>query len=228
MPAPPRPPAAVLFDLDGTLADTAPEFERVINRMCSARGMPPVGASFRTTVSGGARSMVLDTFGSEPPADQYDALRAEFLDLYEQTLGEQTELFPGMTALLAALRAAAIPWGVVTNKPARFTGPLLERLGIAADCASVVCPEQVQATKPDPEGLLLACREIGCDPARTVYVGDHGRDIEAGRNAGMYTVAVRYGYIPLGERAEDWRADAIVDGVPEMHELLIGGNGADV
>lgn len=228
MRAPPSPPGAVLFDLDGTLADTAPEFETIVNRMCEERGMAAVGDSFRTTVSGGARAMVIDTFGTALPEAEFQALREEFLALYAATLGSDTRLFPGMEPLLLRLGEAGIPWGVVTNKPARFTHPLLESLGVAARCASTVCPDDVQATKPDPEGLLLACREIGCDPSSAVYVGDHGRDIEAGRNAGMYTVAVRYGYIPDGEHPEDWQADQVVDTPEEIADLLLGDGGDHV
>ncbi len=165
--------------------------------------------------------MVLDTFGSEPSSEEFDALRNEFLTRYGETLGTQTTLFPGMNSLLAQLQARNIAWGIVTNKPERFTTPLLRSLGVDAHCAAVICPEHVQTTKPDPEGLLKACAHIGCAPEQAVYVGDHGRDIAAGRNAGMFTVAVRYGYIPLGEQPEDWQADAVVEDVDAMVALLM-------
>ncbi len=216
----PVPPGALLFDLDGTLADTAPEFERIVNAMRTARGQAPVTDRFRTAVSGGARSMLLETFGHELPAARFDALIAEFLERYRADLGSHTRLFPGMHALLKQCASAGIPWGVVTNKPERFSIPLLETLGIADACACCICPEQVTVRKPDPEGLHLACRQLKCRPEDSVYVGDHVRDIEAGRNAGLFTIAVRYGYIPHGERVEDWHADRAVDTASDIGRLI--------
>lgn len=214
-------PSAVLFDLDGTLIDTAPDFIRCLNLLREQSGLPALPPeTIRRSVSNGARAMVRIGFGLEPDDDDYLQRHTAFLDLYEQNIAVETRLFEGMPALLDTLETRAIPWGVVTNKPARFATPLMEALGLAERCSALVCPDHVAERKPHPESLLLASRQIDADPAKAVYVGDHERDIQAGRNAGMRTIAVRYGYIEQPETIDLWQADQIADTVADLANLL--------
>lgn len=214
-------PSTVLFDLDGTLIDTAPDFIRCLNLLRVQHGLaalPP--EQIRRSVSNGARAMIRVGFGLEPDDADYPERHSAFLDLYEAGLAEETRLFPGMNPLLKDLEARGIPWGIVTNKPERFTAPLLEALDLTRRCAVVVCPDHVEQRKPHPESLLLACNLAGADPARAIYVGDHERDIQAGRNAGMATIAVRYGYIEQPGTVDLWQADRIADTVNDLVKLL--------
>ncbi|MFW5824825.1 MAG: HAD-IA family hydrolase [Marinobacter sp.] len=222
MPRPlPRPPSAVLFDLDGTLIDTAPDFIRCLNHLRLERQLAPLPADgIRPHVSDGARAMIRLGFGLEPDDPGYREHHARFLDLYEAGICEQAGLFTGMDRLLNALESARVPWGIVTNKPARFAEPLLTALALQSRCSALICPDHVSERKPHPEGLQLACQRMGAAPDRGIYVGDHARDIEAGRNAGMVTVAVRYGYIVNPEEVDLWHADHTVDTVDELVKLL--------
>jgi len=214
-------PSTVLFDLDGTLIDTAPDFIRCLNELRQQHGLSALPADrIRRSVSNGARAMVRVGFGLEPEHPDYLAKHTAFLDLYEAGVAVETRLFEGMDALLQSLEQRGIPWGIVTNKPVRFAAPLVQALGLAERCASLVCPDHVTDRKPHPEALFLACKQIGADPARAVYVGDHERDIEAGRNACMKTIAVRYGYIEEPETVDLWQADIIADTVNDLAKLL--------
>lgn len=216
------PPQAVLFDLDGTLVDTAPDFVRVLNAVRLRHDRPALPYdTVRAVVSAGARAMVQTGFPEYgPESPEFLALRNEFLDLYARELAVESRLFDGMAALLAALEGRNIPWGIVTNKPRIYSEPLLAGLALDRRCAVLVCPDDVSRTKPDPEPMLLACRQLAVAPSRTVYVGDHVRDIEAGRNAGMPTVAAAWGYIAPGESADDWEADFRADRVADLGRLL--------
>lgn len=214
-------PSAVLFDLDGTLIDTAPDFIRCLNLLRKQHGLPPLPAEqIRQSVSNGARAMIRVGFGLEPEHPDYLARHTEFLDLYEAGVAVETTLFEGMEQILQTLESRHIPWGIVTNKPVRFAAPLVKALALSERCAAVVCPDHVAQRKPHPEALFLACRQIGAEPTRAVYVGDHERDIEAGRNAGMKTIAVRYGYIEQPETVDLWQADIIADTISDLAKLL--------
>lgn len=214
-------PSTVLFDLDGTLIDTAPDFILCLNQLRQQHGLPNLPADdIRPSVSNGARAMIRVGFGLEPEHPDYLARHTAFLDLYEAGVAIETRLFEGMDTLLQSLEARNIPWGIVTNKPARFASPLIQALGLAERCASLICPDHVAQRKPDPEPLFLACQQIGADPARAIYVGDHERDIEAGRNAGMKTIAVRYGYIEAPEAVDLWQADIVANTVTDLAKLL--------
>lgn len=214
-------PSTVLFDLDGTLIDTAPDFILCLNQLRQQHGLPNLPADdIRPSVSNGARAMIRVGFGLEPEHPDYLARHTAFLDLYEAGVAIETRLFEGMDTLLQSLEARNIPWGIVTNKPARFASPLIQALGLAERCASLICPDHVTQRKPDPEPLFLACQQIGADPARAIYVGDHERDIEAGRNAGMKTIAVRYGYIEAPEAVDLWQADIVANTVTDLAKLL--------
>lgn len=214
-------PSVVLFDLDGTLIDTAPDFIRCLNQLREQHGLAPLPPEqIRRSVSNGARAMIRVGFGLEPEHPEYTEKHTAFLDLYEAGVAVETTLFEGMEELLRSLEERDIPWGIVTNKPVRFAAPLVEALGLAQRCAAVVCPDHVAQRKPHPEALFLACTQIGAQPQTAIYVGDHERDIEAGRNAGMRTIAVRYGYIEKPETVDLWQADLIADTVSDLAKLL--------
>ncbi len=212
---------AVLFDLDGTLLDTAADFTRVLNDLLTEHQRPLQGyQAVRECVSSGARAVVSLGFNLDPDSEEFAALLNEFLDRYAASLSEQTTLFPGMDQQLRNLEERGIAWGIVTNKPSRFTEPLLRQLQLDKRCATTICPDHVSNRKPHPEPIYLACKQLDIRPADAVYVGDHRRDIDAGRNAGMKTIACRYGYISAGEDIADWRADAIIDHAEQLDAAL--------
>lgn len=211
---------AVFFDLDGTLVDTAQDFERAINGLLRAEKLPTVAYErIRNQVSNGARALTALAFGLTPDDAGFDARLAQLLDAYENAISAQSQLFEGMDQVLASLRQQGIPWGVVTNKPERFTTPIMAALGLDDACA-IICPDHVKARKPDPEGLLLAAAKAGAKPARCLYVGDHERDIAAGRNAGMATAAACYGYIEAGDDPANWQADFSLDSALDLLPLI--------
>lgn len=212
---------AVLFDLDGTLVDTAPEFVAVVNQLLQENSRPPLPAQvIRNCVSNGSRALVSLAFGIPENDAAFDALRLRLLELYEQGLGTHSILFPGMENLLATLARDNIRWGVVTNKPSRYTLPLLERMGLAPSNAAIVCPDDVTQSKPHPEPMYLAAKKLERLPARTVYVGDHLRDIQAGRNAGMRTIAALYGYIDADDDPAAWGADFSVASAHDIYPIV--------
>lgn len=215
---------AVLFDLDGTLIDTAADFIRILQDMCREKGCDIVSADLiRTQVSEGARAMVKLVYPELDVEDpEFLAHRQRFLDLYGADIAVDTDLFDGMQPLLAELESQNIPWGIVTNKPRWLSESLLQALNLTERCAVLVCPEDVSKTKPDPEPMYLAAKQISIDPAQCIYVGDHPRDIDAGRSAGMYTVLAAYGYLPLQYKDDltAWRADCIVNSVHELHDAV--------
>ena len=208
-------PAAVLFDLDGTLVDTAPDFVRVLNDLRLKYGRPALAYdAIRVAVSAGARAMIQVGFPEYAiDSPEFAALRQEFLDNYSQGLAQESRLFSGMEDLLTALENRNIPWGIVTNKPRIYSVPLLAGLALNERCQVLVCPDDVSQTKPHPEPMYLACNTLRVLPEHTIYVGDHIRDIQAGNNAGMKTIAVGFGYIPSHENINDWQADYCVDTV---------------
>lgn len=211
---------AVLFDLDGTFADTAPDLGYALNRMRADRGMPPLPIeAMRPVTSLGARGLLGVGFNIAPEHPGYDSMRDEFLQLYEQNLCRSTSLFPGTPELIDAIEARDLRWGIVTNKAERFARPLLEQLHFAHRAACIIGGDTTGKIKPHPEPLLAACRIIAIAPRSCVYVGDDRRDIEAGRAAGMKTVAVRYGYLN-GSAPDTWEADAIIDRPQDLLQHL--------
>lgn len=212
---------AVLFDMDGTLLDTAPDFIAICQAMLAERGFPAVPDKLiRDEISGGAKAMVAATFAMSPSADGFEALRLEFLERYQQDCAVHSKLFDGMAELLADIEKANLIWGVVTNKPVRFAQPIMEQLGLSERSALLICPDHVTHSKPDPEPLTLACKMLDLDPASVLFVGDDLRDIESGRDAGTRTAAVRYGYIHPNDNPDHWGADVVVDHPLELRKVL--------
>jgi 2-phosphoglycolate phosphatase len=208
---------AVLFDLDGTLADTAPDMARTVNLMRVKRGLPPVALDLvRPHVSSGARGMIASAFGIGSEHPDYPAMREEFLDLYGDNLCIDTRLFPGMDELLGSLEARQIAWGVVTNKFERFARPVMDGLGLGSRAAVIVGGDTCPRAKPFPDPLLFAAAAIGVAPMRTLYVGDDERDVQAARAAGMPVIVAGYGYLGNGTPAALWGADSIVATVGEI------------
>ncbi|MET1081059.1 MAG: N-acetylmuramic acid 6-phosphate phosphatase MupP [Pseudomonas sp.] len=212
---------AVLFDMDGTLLDTAPDFVAVVQALRAAHALPPVDEQrVRDVVSGGARAMVLAAFDVDPLSAEFEALRLEFLERYQNHCAVETRLFDGMPELLADIEQAHLIWGVVTNKPLRFAEPIMQQLGLAERCAVLICPDHVTRSKPDPEPLILACQRLGLDPASVLFVGDDLRDIESGAAAGTKTAAVTFGYIHPDDNPRHWGADVVVDHPLELRTVL--------
>src|SRR5574341_1601492 len=202
---------AGLFDLDGTLADTAPDLTYALNRARGARGLPPLPlAATRPFASQGARGLIGVGFDLHPGDPAYDALRDEFLSAYAGNLCRETRLFAGIPELLDGLDARALPWGVVTNKAERFTLPLLDLLKVRSRTACVIGGDTTGRIKPHPEPLLAASRALGLVPEACMYVGDDQRDVDAGRAAGMQTAIAMWGYLN-GQAPETWNADRMVE-----------------
>lgn len=216
------PPSIVLFDLDGTLIDSAADFIHVLQEMRRADGLPLLPeVSIRNTVSNGSKALIQLAYGADiPDSEALEQKRQELLDLYLTCAGDRSTLFDGMDGVLRQLEQRDTPWGIVTNKPTRFTDVLLRKLDLMQRCAVSICPDDVKKTKPDPEGLLLACTRTATQPDSAWYVGDHARDIEAGKAAGMRTIAARYGYIDNLNEIADWQADFIIDSPAELPEIL--------
>jgi N-acetyl-D-muramate 6-phosphate phosphatase len=211
----------VLFDLDGTLADTAPDLAGAVNRMLIARSRDPVPLeALRPLASHGARGLIGRAFGLTPADAGYETLRQEFFSEYESALCDDSVLFPTMAETLAALEADDIRWGIVTNKIARFTDPLVRALGLAQRAACVVSGDTTAYTKPHPAPLLHALRQAGRNAPEALYVGDDLRDVQAGRAAGMRTIAAAYGYLGNETPIEHWGADDVIARPTELLALL--------
>ncbi|MCF7981103.1 MAG: HAD-IA family hydrolase [Pseudomonadales bacterium] len=213
--------AAVLFDLDGTLLDTAQDLAQALNHLLTEEGKTPLPfEQIRQVVSNGGNAMVSLGFGTKPDTEEHQSLYQRLLDIYGQQLTNHTAPFPGIVPLLSTLDQFDLPWGVVTNKPSIYSLPIMAQMKFDPPCSALVCADQVSERKPHPESMLRACQLIGCDPKRTLYVGDHQRDIEAGRNAGMITIAALYGYIDTDEDPQSWGADYYIDHPDELTQLL--------
>lgn len=212
-------PRAVLFDLDGTLADTAPDLAGALNRMRSKRGLAPTPYKLlRPVASAGARGLLGTAFGLQPGDEGYEELRIEFLDNYAEALAVESGLFEGISTVLQALAERGLPWGIVTNKAARFTDPLVPRIGLS-EAGCVVSGDTTAHAKPHPEPLLEAARRLSLPPHQCWYVGDDLRDIQAGRAAGMPTIAAAWGYCGNAEPVT-WEANAIAATPAHILELL--------
>jgi phosphoglycolate phosphatase len=209
---------AVLFDFDGTLADTAPDLAGAVNRMRGKRGLAPLeAASVRAYASMGARGLLRIGFGMTPEDPDYSAMRDEFLERYAEAICVETRLFPGMAALLGELERRAVAWGIVTNKATRFTERIVPQLGVAPAC--VVCGDSTPHLKPHPASLLLAASQLALEPRECLYVGDDLRDVQAARAAGMRSAAVAWGYHGTENGGPaTWNADLLLSHPQEILE----------
>ncbi|MFQ5548060.1 MAG: HAD-IA family hydrolase [Woeseia sp.] len=211
---------AVLFDLDGTLIDTAPDMVAVLAELQRAHGLDPLPyETARASVSNGALELIRLAF-PKVEQDQIEALHREYLARYEDSVCMESRLYPDLPELLDDLDARDCPWGIVTNKPQRLTDPLLAGLGLTGRLSCSISGDSLPQRKPDPAPLLLGCKQTGTAPRATVYVGDAARDIEAGRAAGMRTIAAAYGYIVPGDEPASWAPDAIADSPKELAKIL--------
>jgi phosphoglycolate phosphatase len=203
---------AVLFDLDGTLADTAPDLARALNRVRAAQGLEPMAPeTTRSYTSSGARGLLKVGFGLEPGDARYETLKLQFLDFYAAEICVDTRLFEGMAELLDQLDRERLPWGVVTNKAERFTIPVLQGLQLGERAACIVGGDTTARAKPHPDPLLYAAAALQLPPDACLYVGDDLRDVQAAHAAGMRVLAARYGYLGDGGSIESWQADAIIE-----------------
>jgi N-acetyl-D-muramate 6-phosphate phosphatase len=212
---------AVLFDLDGTFADTAPDLARALNRVRAERGLAPLPPeAARPHTSSGARGLLKAGFGVTPDSPDYGDLREKFLDFYEKELCVDTRLFDGIPEIVAKLGARKLLWGIVTNKGKRFTEPLLRLLAVDHLAACAVSGDSTPHTKPHPAPLLLAARLLSLPPEQCLYVGDDLRDAQAARAAGMSFVAAGWGYLGEGGEPGAWGADAVAERPREILDLL--------
>ncbi len=212
---------AVLFDLDGTLIDSAPDLAGAANELRAAHGLPALPyESLRPVVGAGARGMLGVALDIGPQHEKFPALRDDFLRRYELRMTQQTRIFEAVVPVLDALDRGAKPWGIVTNKAERFTHPLVHSLGLRERARAVVAGDTTPHSKPHPAPLLEAARQVGADPSQCLYVGDDARDVQAGRAAGMATAVAAWGYLGMGEPIEAWGAQYIVHCPAELLNLL--------
>ena len=212
---------AVLFDLDGTLIDSAPDLAGAVEDMRAKRGLPALDLSvYRPMAGAGARGMLGVGFGLAPDDPGFATLREEFFQSYERRLTLKTRVFDGVSDVIQRLEQQQLPWGVVTNKASRFTEPLTLAIALFDSASVIISGDSTAYSKPHPEPLLEAARRIGIAPGHCVYVGDDERDIVAGQAAGMNTVAVAYGYLGVQADLHRWGADAVVNYPGQLLQLL--------
>jgi phosphoglycolate phosphatase len=211
----------VFFDLDGTLADTAPDLVAATNQLLVARNIAPKPYELlRPHASAGARGLLEGAFGIGPDHADFAALRDEFFSNYENALLVESKLFDGIGHLLDQMDSAQLPWGIITNKSKRFTNPLTDLMGLSQRAVSTVSGDTTAHSKPHPEPILFAARAASIDPTKSIYVGDDIRDVIAGKAAGMKTVAAAYGYCGCKEPPEAWGADYIINNPLELLQII--------
>jgi len=201
----------ILFDLDGTLVDTAPDLGYALNLQLKKHGKQPLAdAEIRPFASHGSKGLLALGFGIKPDDADFIQMRDEYLNLYETVLTRSPLLFDGMQSTLASIVEKGLSWGIVTNKPGRFTVPLVKSLGLDQEATCVISGDDAPRPKPSPETLLLACKQAQVRPEECIYIGDAERDIQAGRAAGMQTVIAMYGYIDETDKPLTWGADSTI------------------
>lgn len=211
----------VLFDLDGTMVDTAPDLGYALNLQLERHGKPTLtDAEIRPVASHGSRGLIGLGFGITHEDATFLALRDEYLELYDKVFTRSPRLFDGMSDVLDVIEKHKMQWGIVTNKPRRFTQPLVKCLGLDSRAACVVSGDDAVKPKPSPETLLLACSTANVKPANCIYIGDAARDIEAGKAAGMKTVVALFGYLDKSDRPHEWGADAMIKTPKEILALI--------
>lgn len=212
---------AVLFDLDGTLVDSAPDLAGAANELREAHDLPPLPfEALRPMVGSGARGMLDAAFGIRPDDSRFEHLRTEYLGLYERRLLRHTRVFTQMQPVLLSIEQQGLRWGIVTNKVARYAVPLVEGLGLMPRCSVLISGDTTAHAKPHPAPLLEAAHRLSLDVSHCVYVGDDRRDVEAGRGAQMTTLAAAWGYLGRGESAHDWQAQAVLEQPGELLNWL--------
>lgn len=221
----PRRLRAVLFDLDGTLIDTADEFIPAVQQLRSEHGLPPMAAAdIRANVSNGAAALVTAALGTDQAAAEFQQQRERLLELYAQALGTAAKPYPGIIALLKTIAERNLSWGIATNKPREYTEPLLASLALDPPPGSVVCPDDVSERKPHPESLYCNCKALDCAPHEAIYIGDHERDIQAGRRAGMFTIAAGYGYVVADDDPQRWGADLCIMDSRDLEDAIFSAS----
>lgn len=213
--------STILFDLDGTLVDTAPDLGQALNLQLIRHGRPPLAdAAIRPFASHGSRGLIGLGFGITPKDNNFINMRDEYLAIYDTVFTRSPVLLPGIAELLQTIEIKGLKWGIVTNKPRRFTMPLIESMGLHKRAACVVSGDDAPQPKPSPATLLMACEKVGVLPENCIYVGDAERDIQAGKAAGMKAVVALFGYIDVTDKPQDWGADALIEVPSELLEAL--------
>lgn len=211
----------ILFDLDGTLVDTAPDLGHALNIQLSRHGKPTLSdATIRPFASHGSRGLIGLGFGITPADASFLALRDEYLNIYDTVFTRSPVLLQGMAALLQVIESKQLKWGVVTNKPRRFTQPLIKSMGLDLRAACVVSGDDAPQPKPSPGTLLMACEQINVKPENCIYIGDAERDIQAGNAAGMQTAVALFGYIDISDKPQDWGADVMLQKPEDLLDLI--------
>ena len=212
---------AVLFDLDGTFADTAPDLAAALNQVLSEEGKAPLAfEQIRPAVSHGGAALLKLGFNFDEQHVDFNRLKERLLEIYINNINNLTTVFDGIDELLEHLKRRNIVWGIVTNKPAWLTDPLMQQMGYSNKAATIVSGDTTHKSKPHPEPLYHACREINCQPSDCLYIGDAERDIIAGNAAGMTTLTALFGYIETGDTPENWGADAMIEHPQEIENFL--------
>ncbi len=211
----------ILFDLDGTLVDTAPDLGHALNIQLSRHGKPTLSdATIRPFASHGSRGLIGLGFGITPADASFFALRDEYLSIYDTVFTRSPVLLQGMAALLQVIERKELKWGIVTNKPRRFTQPLIKSMGLDQQAACVVSGDDAPQPKPSPATLLMACEQINVQPENCIYIGDAERDIQAGNAAGMQTAVALFGYIDITDKPQDWGADIMLQKPEDLLDLI--------
>jgi len=212
---------AVLFDLDGTFADTAPDLAAALNQVLTEEGKAPLPFEIiRPVVSHGGIALIKLGFNFDDQHPDFSRLKERFLDIYQNNISNLTTVFNGIDELLKTLEDKEIFWGIVTNKPGWLTDPLMEQMGYTNRAATIVSGDTTVERKPHPEPLFYACREINCEPSECLYIGDAERDIIAGNAAGMITLTALFGYIESGDTPENWGANAMIKHPKDVEGFL--------
>ena len=213
---------ALLFDLDGTLVDSAADFIFVLNNQRLKHGFDVLDdQSIRNTVSNGARALTKLAFGGSEGEECFETYRTELLYEYMKVVGDHAKLFPSMNEVLLSCESQKIPWGIITNKPRKFSEELLIKLNLTTRCSLLLCADDVAHPKPSPESMFVAAKKLGIQLENSVYVGDHERDIASGNAANMITVAAEYGYIENKSEILEWRADHIIQHSSQLKQLFL-------
>lgn len=215
----------ILFDLDGTLVDTAPDLGFALNLQRERHGLAPLTMeAIRPYASHGSKGLLGLGFGLTTDDKSFEEMRIEYLDLYHQVFTRSPAFFDGVSELLTVLEQSGVSWGVVTNKPRRFAAPLIDSMHLIHSMACLVCGDDAAAPKPAPDTLFLACEQASVVPSECFYVGDAERDIEAGNAAGMKTVVALWGYLDKSDRPMDWGANFAINHPSELRELISKSN----